>query len=784
MKIITLIFCLLLLVFSLDAQQRTISGKVIDSAGKTTLAGAHIRINTQDSQHTVYQGISNKNGAFDIKNLPVEKLTFSFSFMGYQFVAMDIDGGTTDISNLEVNMTPSAVEVGEVVVNATRKEGFLRNVSLPLSVVQSNSIEKQPAVTLADLFRDQGGVNIARDGIWATSINIRGLAEQRIVSLVDGNRIETATDLAAGLDMVDLADIERVEIIKGAASSLYGTGAMGGVVNIITKEGHYHDKFYFGGSASAAFQSVNMLQSENASLDFANQNWYVRLSGSLRDAENAMTPEGELLNSQFTDNNISAKIGVKPFKNHELNLNLQSFNAHDVGIPGGSAFPDTSIAIARYTLVKRNMVSATYSINFENRALEKIKIKYFQQYILRDVELKPNAIATLLPSGKHSTQGFQAQSDWNFGQSNQLIAGVDIWQRYLSTDREKIVVSGGNTTIRGEVPIPDAWFTSLGGFVQDQQNFFGDRLNIRFGGRFDVINTRNEQAVDPLYVIVNGTRNDSPGNQRITFEDNNINNYSWSLDAGALYHLKPNADLTLSISKAYRAPSIEERFKYIDLGSTVRLGDPNLKPEEGYFIDLGSRIWMEKFQFTANVFANSMTNLIVESPGIFIYNYSANPANYDTLNALVNSNIQKAFLYGFDGSLAYNIYDGFTLKANAGFVRGLNKTNDSDLPQIPPFNGRISLKYALPRILNAELSANYSSAQDKIASNESKTDGFVTYDLGINSVPVNLWKFTLDASAGVQNIGDKAYMLHLSTNRGIIKYEPGRNFYLKIHLNF
>lgn len=784
MKISTLILSLLLLVFSLNAQQRTISGKIIDSESKTGLAGTHLKVISKDSQHTVYQGISNKDGGFSIKNLPNEKLSIGFSFMGYQFLTVDLEAGTEDISNLEISMSPSAVEVGEVIVSATRKDGQLRNVSLPLSVVQSNFIEKQPAVTLADLFRDQGGVNITRDGIWATSLNIRGLSEQRIVSLVDGNRIETATDIAAGLDMVDLSDIERVEIIKGAASSLYGTGAMGGVVNIITKEGHYHDKLYFGGSASAAFQSVNMFQSENASLDFANQNWYVRLSGTLRDAGNAMTPEGELLNSQFTDNNISAKIGVKPFKNHELNLNLQSFNAHDVGIPGGSAFPDTSIAIARYTLVKRNMVSAAYSINFENRALEKIKIKYFQQYILRDVELKPNAIATLLPSGRHSTKGIQIQSDWNFGPSNQLIGGIDVWQRYLSTDREKIIVSGGNTTVRGEVPIPDAWFTSIGGFIQDQQNFYGDRLNIRFGGRFDLINTRNDQAVDPLYVIVNGVRNDSPGNQRITFEANNINNYSWSVDAGALYHLKSNADLTLSVSKAYRAPSLEERFKYIDLGSTVRLGDPNLKPEQGYFIDLGSRIWLEKFQLTANVFANSMSNLIVESPGIFIYNYSANPANYDTLNALVNSNIQKAFLYGFDGSLAYNIYDGFTLKANAGFVRGINKTDNSDLPQIPPFNGRLSLKYSLLRILNAELSANYSSEQNKIASNETKTDRFVTYDLGINSVPVNLWKFTLDASAGIQNIGDKAYMLHLSTNRGIIKYEPGRNFYLKIRMNF
>ena len=82
------------------------------------------------------------------------------------------------------------------------------------------------------------------DGVWATNINIRGLGESRLVTLVDGNRVETATDLTASLSMIDINDIERVEIIKGAQSSLYGTGAMGGIVNIITKDGHFAEKPY------------------------------------------------------------------------------------------------------------------------------------------------------------------------------------------------------------------------------------------------------------------------------------------------------------------------------------------------------------------------------------------------------------------------------------------------------------------------------------------------------------------------------------------------------------
>jgi hemoglobin/transferrin/lactoferrin receptor protein len=782
MKKISFLIVLLFSLVSVFSQERSLSGRISDSESKSGLVGTHLSISPVNSDKVIYQGITGRDGSFTIHRLPATQIILSVSYLGYKNSKQEINLSDSDIHGFETMLEPATVEVGEVVVSATRQDRMLRDVSLPMAALNSNRIEQLPAITTANLFQDIPGVNLARDGIWATSVNIRGLAEQRIVSLVDGTRIETATDIAAGLAMIDVNDIERIEVIKGSASSLYGTGAMGGVVNIITKGGHYHDSLFVGGSAGASYQTVNSLHSENASIDMANERWYVRLSGTYRDAGNTMTPEGELPNSQFTDNNISMKLGIKPLKNHELNLNYQRFDAQDVGIPGGSAFDSASVAT--YPKELRNMMSATYTISPEHGALSRLRFKYFHQYILRDVELKPNANVTVTPTGNHTSNGIQLQTDWNFGNNNQLIGGVDIWQRFLSTSREKNIRSGANTTIKGEVPIPDAWFTSGGLFIQDQFSMLDKRLNLTLGGRFDLINTRNDEAIDPLYLIVNGTRNDTPPNQRITFEANNINNYSWSLDAGALYHVTAKTDLTLNVSKAYRAPSIEERFKYIDLGSKVKLGDPNLNPEQGYFIDMGTRIWDNKFQFTANVFANSMSNLIIESPGIFIYNYSANPANFDTLSALINSNVQKALLYGFDASAGYTVYRGITILASAGYVRGINTLDQTDLPQIPPLNGRLTVRYRLAGIFSSELSANLSSGQDKIAALEKTSEAYASYDLGISSASVNLWNVRLEAFGGVQNITDKAYMNHLSTNRGIIKYEPGRNYYLKLRLSF
>jgi hemoglobin/transferrin/lactoferrin receptor protein len=781
---ISLFLVLTLLNVSILGQNRTLSGRISGTGSDVGLAGAHISI-----YDLIISGL---DGAFIITGLPAEKLKMTISYLGYRFSQQEIDLSMGNVSGKEITLEASPVEVGEVMVGALRQDKMLRDVALPLAIVNENRVDQLPAVTISNLFQDIPGVNLARDGIWATSMNIRGLTEQRIVVLVDGNRIETASDVAGGLAMIDINDVERIEVIKGAASSLYGTGAMGGVVNIVTKEGHYSDKLCAGGSVSGIYQTVNHLHSENIALNLADEKWYVRLSGTYRDAGNSMTPEGELLNSQFTDNNISLKLGVKPMKKHELIINYQRFDARDVGIPGGIAFPAKALAI--YPEEKRNMFSATYSINRTSGTLSRIKFRYFHQYLLRDVELKPKPSMTISPSGYHTTNGFQIQSDWDFGEKQQLIAGIDIWQRYLSTEREKTVVtritnpitnvSRDSVNITVEVPIPDAWFTSGGVFLQDRISFLDNRMSLTLGGRLDLVNTRNDQAVDPLYKIIDGVRTNNPLNQRVTFEANNINNISWSLDAGALYHLYPNTDLTLTVSKAYRAPGIEERFKYIDLGSSVRIGDPKLKPEQGYFFDLGTRVWKDKFQFTGNIFANAMTNLIVESPGLFIYNYSSSPSKYDTLNALINSNVDKALLYGFDVSSGYNIFDGVTIKTTAGFVRGKNTLKNSDLPQIPPFNGTLTIKYNFAGYFSTEVSANLFAGQEKIAAGEKATKGFARYDLGIYSVPIKIWNMRLEAFGGIQNITNRAYMNHLSTNRGVIKYEPGRNFFLKVRFSF
>ncbi|MDA3822769.1 MAG: TonB-dependent receptor, partial [Bacteroidales bacterium] len=629
----------LLFSFNTYGQTFLFQGTVRESATNKTIENVVADLVPVNSQSTSsYTTVTNVRGMFSIE-CPAGTYRLTLRVLAHAPLVKEL----TINSDLQQDflLSSQSVPLGEVEVSSLRVNRKIKELPIPLAVVESTSFQKRSALTLSNVLATEPGISMGSDGVWATSINIRGLGENRLVTLIDGNRIETATDLTASFSMIDVNDIERVELVKSAQSSLYGTGAIGGIVNIISKDGHFSSKPYFSGNVSSAFLSANKLFSNHASLSTGSEKWYVRLSGTYNNADDIRTPEGILPNSQFTSNNISAKAGFKPFANHLFKLQYQNNGASNVGIPGGSAFPGP--AEASYTNISRQLLSASYEISDLSDKLSLLKLSYFTQYIQRDVSMVPNTVKIIptptgekhvtpeliTPIGNHLTHGTQLQSTWNLSEKNTLIAGVDVWSRKITTERTKnikneVLNTDGDIVktinlVRGETPIPEATFSSSGIFIQDETHFLNDKLTLIVGGRMDVIGVKNSRGYDIDYLTVDGVRNDTPPNQRITFEEGSENALSWSANTGLLTKLSKDTDLSLSIARSFRAASLEERFKYIDLGNYVRLGDPDLAPESAYSADLGLRIWKPKFNFQINTFVNRISNMIIETPGEFIY---------------------------------------------------------------------------------------------------------------------------------------------------------------------
>jgi len=311
-------------------------------------------------------------------------------------------------------------------------------------------------------------------------------------------------------------------------------------------------------------------------------------------------------------------------------------------------------------------------------------------------------------------------------------------------------------------------------------------MKVTIGGRYDLIRVWNEQAFDPEYLIINEVLKDPPPNQRITFKEQTVYNKSWSANLGILYNLTDDLDLTLTLGRSFRSPALEERYKYIDLGNKVRIGDPGLQPEGGYTVDAGFRVWKPEFNFRLNAFVNRFSNMIVEKPGAYIYKYNTGPqaGTQDTLPALINSNVDQALLYGFDMKMDIQLTDCLVFHGSTSFVRGKDTKNDENLPLIPPLNGRIGLKYRFFKDLSINVYSGHYAEQNKIAEGETETPGYSIYNLALYTRPIDLNFAKLKLSGGIENMFNRAYRNHLSTNRGQLKIEPGRNVFLKAQLQF
>jgi len=796
------------LLFSLNSfgQKYLLQGVVRDSVNSRAVEDVVAEVTSAASENkTHFTAISDIRGRFSI-SLPAGRYILTLKILGYTPVSHELSMNG-DLQH-EYFITPQPVNLGEVEVTSLIVNRQVKKLPAPVTVVEAFKYKKLSALTLSNVLATEPGITMGNDGVWSTYINIRGLNESRLVTLIDGNRVETATDLTASLSMTDVNDVERVEVVKGAMSSLYGTGAMGGIVNIITKDGHFSEKPYLSGNVLSGFASANKLFMNHADINTGADKWYFRVSGTYGKADDMRTPEGILPNSQFTTSNIAAKMGIRPLSNHIFRLQYQRNWSTDVGIPGGNAFPGP--AQATYTEIGRQLLATDYEIKDLGEKLASLKVSYFMQYIQRDVAMVPNTVTLtptptgfqritpemVTPIGNHFTQGGKLQSTWSLSGTNTLIAGLDIWSRNLTTERRKDIkvevlnqagdVVKTNNIVRGETPIPESSFTSAGVFIQDETHLLDDKMTLIIGGRMDQIKVKNEQGVDIDYLITNGVRNDTPPNQRITFEAGSRSSISWSANAGMLYRLFKDSDLSLSLARSFRAPSLEELFKYIDLGNYVRLGNTDLKPESGYSANLGIRVWKPRFNFQADIFANRILNMIVEAPGSFIYtiNTGVSEGLTDTLPALVNKNVSKAKLYGLDFGFQYNFHSDYVLLGSGSYVRGLDTEAGTDLPQIPPLSGRLGLRYTNSRIGSAEMTIVGATGQDRIAEGEKETGGFTRLDLALSSTRINLGGTILQIFAGIDNITNRSYTSHLSTNRGSISVEPGRNFYFRLNLGF
>ena len=740
------------------AQSGRITGKVFDGSERIPLPNAIVLL-VEGGQRRV----TSAEGTFAFDSLTPGVYSLAIRHIAYGTIERRVIVRAGETDSIVAPMEAAVIQSAEVVVQSTRTSSVLLESPYPVEVKRGEELTSHPNVTLPDALHDSPGLALVRDGAWETALSIRGLSRSDVVSLVDNVRMETADDIAGALSLVSLDDLDRAEVIKTSGSTLYGSGAIGGVINLVTKKASFTESPQWNSDLAGGASSVDRGTFEHLAIARSTSDYGLRVSGGYRRAGNTMTPEGTLANSQYDDFNIYSSLAVRTFDRQFALVTYQRSQAQDAGIPGGAPFAIS--ASARYTMARRELVGAEYEIPNVSSSISLVDVRISHQEIDRDVEILQTPTLTLTPHAIHSTSSFQAEARLSPLKDDLLTCGLEAWQRDLDSRRERYNYASGVTI--GELPVPASTFFSGGVYFQNEWHQDASPLTVTAGGRYDRLRIHNDDALNPLYTISNGILQTSTSNQQLLWQASTFWNQSWSANAGLTYDFTGTFNASLLAATAYRSPSLEERFQYIDLGSLVRLGNPNLQPERSMALNLGATWHDEAGRVSSDLFLNELTDLVTDLPGTF----EGRPAT-------VKANVGEARLYGYEISAERRVLPSTGAAVTLSYVRGEDTRNHVNLPQIAPLQGEVTLTREVRGGGTIELSSSFAAAKGSLASGEIPTAGYALVNLTLSGVPINVGGAPLTLRGGVRNIFNKDYTDFLSTLRGVVRSEPGRNFYV------
>ena len=672
----------------------------------------------------------------------------------------------------ETNANPSLRH--EVIVTARGYAASQSETPGSVGVVTEREITLAPKGSLVDSLQRIPGIARTGDSPWGQDISIRGLSGPSVVILLNGKRINTATDMNARLGFINPADVERIEVLKGPVSALYGSGSTGGVVNIITRKAKFtkevepHGRFAVSGGTNPgggdAYGNVSL----------SGPNAWAFVSGAYRDyGETYGGRDSRVYNSDFMDKQGRVMFGLKPWEPLTLTVEALQSVGNEVGIPGGvGSMP----ALARVTYPGTQFtflsLDATLDVNGAYFKTLEGTVYYTANKRRVRVDKIPPAPAgaypvELRPSADHKTWGGKLQGTVEAG-THTIVAGADFWTWSIESNRMRSMwrpaPAGGPITFN-DAPTPDATQVSTGLFIEDNWKLHDD-WTVNLGGRLDYMRTR----ADSMYLV-----SPAPGPNNTTatklYGDTGESDIGWHLHAGLTWKMNDAWSQSMLLASSYRAADMMERFKYINLGGATGelYGNPELDPEQSVYAEYGLHYDQKPFRADLRLFANIVTNYIAEK--------RVSPQK------IMLDNVDDARIYGAELDARWQFFDNWGLYGNMTALYGRDEQNSQALPGVAPVSGAIGLDYTHPAGFWAKVEGVGIAPQRYRPEGVDGTSGIITMNAaaGYRFQTAGLQH---DVSLSLDNIFDTRYSNYLAHQRGYTVWEPGFSASLNYSIEF
>ncbi len=638
----------------------------------------------------------------------------------------------------------------EIQVTATRYEEDSFQTPVPISVVSAADLSRQLPEKMVDSLKQLPSIDVAGEGPFRGLPVIRGMDSNRVLILVDGQRLNNARESTefAGIQpgLVDLSLVDRIEVVRGPASVLYGSDAIGGVINIITKQQAFHQgEFTLGGSAGYEYGSSADSQRGHLDVNGAGERMTFHLGASGFEAKDYDTPEGKMPNSGMKQRSFDGNMRFLLSETGVLRFDLQGTQTRDVGFPGYD--PKTSGVDISFPRFDRLKFAASYETG-PFAGLNGLSLTAYYQTItkesIRNFDFGGFFLDNFTRSEIHSV-GFNAQSTAEIGAANHVTFGLDFYRDNLHDDTAESSPFGSDTN----VAVPDSYQSGIGLYAQDEIRVT-PRLGLVIGARGD------------RYTFV------SDNDPRYTGTPFDVSQTAGSGNVSARYALTDHVALTALVGRGFRAPNLQERsyFGIATTGDTYIEQNPDLKSETSLNYELGFKVRYDRYSGGFNVYRNNVRDFIN------IVFLGEDPNTHLQLAQFRNTD--RATIQGAEFELESYVTDRWTAFGNVSYSRGTDDKTDEPLALIAPVKGVLGIRYQV-RSYWGEFSTRMVGRQSRVAPGFTATPGFATLDLRGG------YEFAagLRLEAAVENVGNVAY--HEPFNTFL---EPGRNVKLAVGYRF
>ncbi len=752
MKRVLLILFVAFFSISITTQGQSISGTVYDAKYDRPIANATIFVIETD-----LGTYADEFGNFEIKNIKPGIYTLQFSLVGYLSYKKKITVYKNGLADLAVYLQPSNVNLNnEFVVTARRIE--TSNFSSPeaITVLTGNALKQEMPRSTPEALVGATGVFLQKTNHGGGSPFLRGLTGNQNLLMIDGIRLNNATYRYGPNQYLSTTDpniISTIEIVRGAGSVLYGSDAMGGVINIITKNPAYSTKGWKAkGSILGKWMSADMQKTGRSEFSVANKN--IAFTGGFSyndfgdivggDTTKKQTPTG------YKEYSGDFKMRMRLSENTDLTLAYQHDKQTDV--------PRYDKIIGNYEKYHfdpqiRQLGYLRLKSDFDNKWLKHttITVSYNQSDETR-IKQKDGSSKIWNEQDRVNVYGATVEVTSVAGENWHFVSGIEY---YFDKVKSKTTITENGDIFSKRGYYPDG--ATSGSFaIFTSHTLEVQRFSFIVGGRFNAFSIKANDDI---------------------FGDVDVNPSAVVGSASAIYHLSQNYNLIVSCYSAFRAPNLNDLSSFGTFNAGIEVPNPELKPEKSLNGELGLKVRYEQFSGSVFLYRSLLSNLI-----------SRVEASYNGMDSIDGEkvyrkeNFEQSFIQGLETELQYEFMEGLSVFGNLTYTYGENETASEPMRRIPPLNGKLGILHEHKSGFWSKLEWLAAGKQNRLSNGdisdtripEGGTPGWSI----INVRAGYSWNW-MNITAGINNILNKDYRMHGS---GVNGY--GRSLWVALKVGF